>query len=213
MESTTTTIDWKSRLGEVEGEEIPFDITFNVFEEGTLMGGIQAHKMVLAIASPVFKRQFFTCDTQDKSAAEIDIYDTTYSAFHIMIADVYSKFSLKEWLGTAEVGEVFEVLKLVKKYMIDDQVAVAEKSLDTFSLTYDNIVDSATTAEHFFATEMEAEARLLYLRCVKKLKLFISGPEGGFGAAGFVQRHLDQMEAACKLLVHTRDIDCNRVTK
>ena len=69
MESTST-IDWKSRLGEVEGEEIPFDITFNVFEEGTLMGGIQAHKMVLAIASPVFKRQFFTCDTQDKSAAD-----------------------------------------------------------------------------------------------------------------------------------------------
>ena len=208
-----TTINWKRQLGEVEGEEIPFDISFNVFEEGVLIGSIKAHKTVLAIASPVFKRQFFTCDTRDKNAAEIDIYDTTYSAFNIMIADVYSKHSLREWLSIAKIEKVFEVLKLVKKYMIDDQVAVAEKSLDTFSLTYDNIVDSATTAEHFFSTEMEAEARLLYLRCVKKLKLFISGPEGGFGAAGFVQRNLDQMEAACKLLVHTRDIDCNRVTK
>jgi len=208
MESTMTTINWKRQLGEVEGEEIPFDISFNVFEEGVLIGSIKAHKTVLAIASPVFKRQFFTCDTRDKNAAEIDVYDTTYSAFNIMIADVYSKHSLREWLSIAKIEKVFEVLKLVKKYMIDDQITVAEESLATFALNFHNIVESATTAEYFFATELEAEARQLHLRCVKILKFCVSGPDGGSRAAHFLERNLENMKTACKLLVLSGDINC-----
>merc|ERR1719370_1309887 len=203
-----TTVNWKRKLGEVEGEEIPFDVTFNVYEEGTLIGEVKAHKTLLAIASPVFKGQFFTCDTKDKNAVKIDIYDTTYSAFHIMIADVYSKHSLKDWLEAAKIGEVFEVLNLVKRYMMDDQVAVAEESLATFSLTWHNIVDSAATAERFFATELEPQAKQLHLRCVKLLKLFISGPHGGHSAADFLEHHLDKLEPASKLLMQSRDINC-----
>jgi len=203
-----TTINWKRQLGNVEGGEIPFDVAFNIYEEGTLSGKVKAHKNLLAFASPVFKGQFFTCDTQDKNAAEINIYDTTYWAFNLMIADVYSKHSLKEWLSVAKIGEVFEVLKLVKRYMIDDQVAATEKSLATCSLTWRNIVDSAATAECFFATDLEPEAKQLHLRCVKTLKYFISGPEGGCRAAKFVEDHLDKLEAASKLLVQSKELHC-----
>lgn len=206
-----TTIDWRRQLGNVEGEEIPFDVTFNIYEEGTLSGKVKAHKTLLAFASPVFKGQFFTCDTQDKNAAEINIYDTTYFAFNLMITDVYSKskHTLKEWLeGFAKIGEVFEVLKLVKRYMIDDQVAATEKSLANCSLTWSNIVDSAATAERFFATDLEPEAKQLHLRCVKMLRFFISGPDGGCRAAQFVEDHLDRLEVASKLLVQSKEHHC-----
>jgi len=203
-----TSFDWSRQFEQVGDGEIPYDITFNVYEEGTFIGSIKAHKVVLAINSPVFEKQFFTCDTQDKNASEMDIYDTTYSAFHIMIADIYNKHSLIEWLNVAKVEQVFDVLKLLKRYMMDDQVAVAEKSLATFSLSYANLVDSATIAKHYFSTTMEAEAKQLYSQCVKKLKCFISGPNGGSLAAKFLEDHADNMEAAGKLLIHSKDINC-----
>ena len=208
-----TSFDWTRQFEQLEGEEIPYDVTFDVYEEGTLIGSIKAHKVVLAIASPVFKAQFFTCDTQDKNASKIDIYDTTYSAFYTMIAAIYNKHSLAVCLSFAKVKEVFELLKLARKYMIDDQTDVVEESLATFSLSYENLADSAAIAEHYFGTNLEAESKQLHLRCVKKLKCYISGPEGGTLAAKFLEDHADKLEAAGKLLVHSKDTNCSRVTK
>ena len=83
-ERKTTSVNWSRMLEQLEGEEIPYDVTFNVFEEGALIGSVKAHKMLLAIVSPVFKAQFFTRDTLDKTAEEINIYcqTNTYSAFN-----------------------------------------------------------------------------------------------------------------------------------
>jgi len=203
-----TSFDWSRQFEQHGNGEIPYDITFNVYEEETFIGNIKAHKVVLAIKSPVFKGQFFTCDTQDKNASEIDIYDTTYSAFYIMIADLYIKHALFDWLNSAKVEQVFDVLKLLRRYMLDLQVGLAEVSLATFSLLYDNLVESATIAERYFGTTLEAEAKQLHSRCVKRLKCYISGPDGGSLAAKFLGDHAGNMEAAGKLLLHSKDINC-----
>ena len=206
-------INWSRQLEQLWGGEIPYDVTFNVYDEGTKIGRVKAHKMVLAIASPVFRGQFFTCDTQDKNASEIDIYDTTFSAFHIMIAVIYSKDSLIGWLVSAKIEEVFDMLNLVRRYMFDDLVAVTKEGLSNFFLSYENLVDSAAIAERYFGTDVEAEAKQLHSRCVKKLKCSISGPEGGFLAAKFLEDHADKVKAAGKLLLHSKKINCTRVTK
>merc|ERR1712181_156434 len=57
-------------------------------------------------------------------------------------------------------------------------------------------------------TNLEAEAKQLHLRCVKKLKCYISGPEGGTLAAKVMEDHADKLEAAVKLLGFSKDINC-----
>ena len=130
-----TSFDWSRQFEQPGDGEIPYNITFNGYEEGTFIGSIKAHKEFLAINSPVFEKQFYTCDTRDKNASEIDIYDTTYSAFYIMIADLYIKHSLIDWLNGAKVEQVFDVLKLLRRYMLDHQVGLAEVSLALSSLS------------------------------------------------------------------------------
>jgi len=202
------TVNWSRQLEQLEAEEIPYDVTFNVYEKGTKIGRVKAHKMVLAIASPVFRGQFFTCDTQDRTASEIDIYDTTYSAFQVMIDVIYSKYSLTWWQGSSNIEEVFDMLSLVRRYMIDDLVAVTKEGLATFVLSYENLVDSVAIAERYFGTDLESESKQLHLRCVKKLKCYISGPDGGSLAAKFLEDHADKLEAAVKLLGHSQVINC-----
>ena len=97
--------------------------------------------------------------------------------------------------------------------MIDDLVAVTEKGLSTFFLSYENLVEPAAIAERYFGTDLEAESKQLHLRCVKKLKCYISGPDGGSLAAKFLEDQADEMEAAGKLLVHSKETNCTRVTK
>merc|ERR1712181_169664 len=93
--------------------------------------------------------------------------------------------------------------------MLDDLVAVTKEGLATFFLSYETLVDSAAIAEGYFGTTLEVEAKQLHSRCVKKLKCSISGPEGGFLAAKFLEgHHADNVEAAGKLLVHSKGINC-----
>ena len=206
-------VNWSRQLEQLEAEETPYDVTFNVYEKETKIGRVKAHKMVLAIASPVFRGQFFTCDTQDKTVSEIDIYDTTYSTFQVMIDVIYNKYSLTRWLGFSKMEQVLDMHNLVKRYMLDDLFVVTKEGLYTFFLSYENLVDSAVVARHYFGTDLEAEVKQLHSRCVKKLKCYISGPDGGSLAAKFLEDHADKLEAAGKLLVHSKGINCSRVSK
>eukprot|EP00092_Neocalanus_flemingeri_P063116 GFUD01076298.1.p1 GENE.GFUD01076298.1~~GFUD01076298.1.p1 ORF type:complete len:218 (-),score=47.99 GFUD01076298.1:262-915(-) len=69
---------------------IPKDVTFTIIENGKAVGkGIDAHKCHLALATTVFKAQFFGAARETKDV--IPIRGTTRRAFKTMIDFIYGK--------------------------------------------------------------------------------------------------------------------------
>ena len=65
-------IDWKLRLVEVikESSEIQTDTTFKI-EKDNKEEYVKAHRLVLGMASEVFRKMLFVTSTNDREAKEI----------------------------------------------------------------------------------------------------------------------------------------------
>ena len=106
-----TKFDWSSLITRVT-DEIPTDVTFNI-ADGDITGQVEAHKMVMAMVSLPFAKMFFTADTLEKTAKEIEIKETTKPSFQIMVDVVYSKTTIEDSLRDKSVDEVFAVANIV----------------------------------------------------------------------------------------------------
>ena len=95
------------------GNNIPTDVTIKVSgkdADHSQPHVFKAHKIVLALASPVFQAEFFgpAKDTSD----EVWVQDTTKVAFATMIDHVYlKKVDLK-----VPFPELYEIVNLAEKY-------------------------------------------------------------------------------------------------
>ena len=167
-------IDWSTRLSQFTSEdsEIPHDVTFKIEEENKeprIPQEVKAHKMILAMASPVFMKMFYVSDTLDKSAQQIVVRQTTVDAFKIMIHAIYNTTSLEESLKDKSVEEMFLVLDLVMKYQIPELTVAARECLTDVPLTEDAVLEVAEDAEHY-SMVFEEEAKGVLLQCAKFLQ-------------------------------------------
>ena len=92
-------------------------MTFNLVNAcGVAEGRVAAHKMPLAIGSPVFRKSFYGSDNQDNFAAVVDIKETTLITCQTMINLIYMQRSVAGVLQALSYDCLFEVFNLLQKY-------------------------------------------------------------------------------------------------
>ena len=113
-----TRINWSRRMAALLSDsDIPTDVTFKFKRSND--SEVSAHRMILAVVSPMFRDMFAQMDIFDQ---EIIIEDTTAPAFRIIIDAIYSVKTIKESLRGKTVDEIFAILYLVTYYRIPELV-------------------------------------------------------------------------------------------
>ena len=116
---------------------------------------LAGHKKVMAIKSSAFEAMFYGPLKEDKEP--ILIKETTFEAFKNMlnflhdIVEDWSKAELTELLHTANLGERYHLPKLKLKVL---------EHIKNFTVTEDNLLETAATAEEFGCLGLESEALL-----------------------------------------------------
>jgi len=159
-------INWTARIK--AGVDVNFythfppDITFKIEENGSVHR-IDAHKVLMGLASLVFNRMF-VMDTKDKDAKEILIKETTPQAFQIMKDGIYNTKLIKDSLNGKSVTEVFSVLDLVTRYEIPELQISVREYLAKFPLTDENVLDVAEDAINYTETFADEAQELLMIK-------------------------------------------------
>ena len=121
--------------------DIPFDITFVIEECGS---EIKAHKLIMAMGSPMCKKQFFGELRENKH--EILIVNTTKDAFVTLVDFLYGKEV--DW-AKKTIKDLFDVANMAEEYQIDALTEEIEEAAKRFPFAEQNVVLSAATAEQF----------------------------------------------------------------
>ena len=149
--------------------DLPTDVVFSVEErnEGgeTNVEKVFAHKLLLAGASPVFRKQFF--GALKEAVDEVVVQDTTIEAFTTMIEFMYmapeetGMFSLK---NPNCAQSLCELVNISEKYQILDLNNLAKAALQNLSVTEENLIFTATTAKNY--SVFEDVSSLLTDKCI-----------------------------------------------
>jgi len=200
-----TRINWSRRHASLlsESSSIPPDITFKFLEAGD--DSVSAHKMILALASPVFMKMLFVHNTLDKYATEIVLEHTTKPALQIMIDAIYDVVPMEKSLQGKSVDEVFAVLYLVHKYEIPEFELAVQNFLSTFPLTEDTVLDVAENAMDYLTT-FEEEAIQLLLSCAQFLSAKLNDFEFSLRLLAEIDNG-ERMKIIKMLMVITGDVD------
>ena len=78
-------MDIRKSRAVLDPSDVPFDITFVIEDCGTK---VRAHKLIMAMGSPVCKKQFY--GELKETTDEIVIKDTTRNAFAAMVDTFYA---------------------------------------------------------------------------------------------------------------------------
>ena len=125
----------------LDPSDIPFDITFVIEECGS---EIKAHKLIMAMGSPMCKKQFFGELRENKH--EILIVNTTKDAFVTLVDFLYGKEV--DW-AKKTIKDLFDVANMAEEYQIDALTEEIEEAAKRFPFSEQNVVSSASTAEKF----------------------------------------------------------------
>jgi len=195
-----TRINWSRRMAALLSDsDIPTDVTFKF--KGTNDSEVSAHRMILAVVSPMFRKMFYVHNTVDMFAQEIIIEDTNAPAFMILIDAIYSIKTIQESLNGKTVDEIFAVLYLVTKYDIPELVQAVKDTLTSIPLTADTVLEVAGDVMDYSSTFKE-EAQKLLLACAKFLKNKLTHPLDVFE---LIAENGDKMEVVHKLAVLVRE--------
>ena len=127
-------VDWKQFLK--SDSELPPDVLFHVSEEKEKEGwegeepeekggDVGAHRLLLAGASPVFRRQFF--GSLRETAEVVTIRGTTVEAFRTLINYIYTplgQFSL-DHIGCP--SGLFHIVNVAEKYQLPGLRLIAKE--------------------------------------------------------------------------------------
>jgi len=199
-----TRINWSRRHASLlsESSSIPPDITFKFLEAGD--DSVSAHKMILALASPVFMKMLFVHNTLDKYATEIVLEHTTKPALQIMIDAIYDVVPMEKSLQGKSVDEVFAVLYLVNKYEILELELAVQNFLSTFRLTEETVLDVAADAMDYLATFNE-EANDLILSCAQFLNSNLTDSHSVLELFADID-NMERLEVVHKLVLLMREV-------
>jgi len=156
--------------------EIPPDVLFRIQAEEEDSAGescsktIGAHRLILGVVSPVFRKMFFGLMKETSEA--IDVKETTVEAFEAMIAYIYKPLNGEE--DTFNISQIkcpqrlFQLLALAERYQILKLVTLTSEALNSLAITRENMIFTATVANKY-KTAFEDVATNLLVRCFKFL--------------------------------------------
>ena len=148
---------------------VPTDVSFQILgyqngeDQESSLGIIKAHKIVLALASPVFKSEFFGLAKETKDT--IPVKETTVKSFQRLIDFIYGKKI--EWKDIS-LFEMFDIVNLAEKYQIPELSEELIFQLRNYPLTMENVLGIAETAEQF--NQFETVVSKLLETCANFLK-------------------------------------------
>ena len=145
----------------LDPSEIPYDITFVIEEGGSK---VQAHKLIMAMSSPICKKQFY--GELKEIEDEIVIKDATKDAFITMIDFFYCREV--DW-EEKTVEELFDIANMAEKYQVNalwDKIEVTVREF--LHLNKENVVIVAAIAKRYSQFENLANSVL------KKCREFLS---------------------------------------
>ena len=138
--------------------------------EGQQVGQIlHGHKKFMAYKSSTFEAMFYGPLKEDKEP--IVIKETTYEAFKNMlnflhdIVEDWSKVELPKLLHTANLAERFHLPQMKMK---------VQENIENFTVTKENLLETAATAEEFSFLSLESKA--LLQACSSCLEEFLITP-------------------------------------
>ena len=152
----------------LDPSDIPYDITFIIEECGS---DIKAHKLIMAMGSPMFKKQFFGELKENKH--EILIENTTKDAFVTMVDFLYGK--VVDW-SKKTIEDLFDIANMAEKYQIDALKEEIEEAAKRFPFDEQNVVASASTAEQFNQL-FENLAKIIIMKCREFLSSLLTVPD------------------------------------
>jgi len=120
---------------------IPTNVRF-LFHEGDVTKEVKAHKMILALVSDVFTKEFFGSLKEDKD--DIDIKDATQEVYQAMIDFIYNK---QVELGEYDLPFISQLYNLAEKYNVKDLRREIIASIPKHIMTDENVLDVAILAE------------------------------------------------------------------
>ena len=151
--------------------EIPTDVQFHIIEKDETGNKetphFQAHKMALALASPVFKRQFF--GTLKETSETITIKKTTIEAFSTLMDYVY----MKELNLEVYLEKLFEVINLAEKYDMSGLRKILKDKIAKWPISMENVVEDAVIAAKYQQFE---ESKPFLTKCSLFLKRELKTP-------------------------------------
>ena len=143
---------------------VPTDVTFR-FKQGDTQATVGAHKVIIAMGSPVFAKQFYGKLKETKE--EIDIEETTQESFKAMIDYIYGK--TLDWKSMT-VEQVFAIGNLAERYQVPElMLNVMEVAMEFPVVDSNDAVAIASTAREF--SQFEGLRDVFLTRCSNFLKL------------------------------------------
>jgi len=160
---------YKSLLREQFNESIPFDVTFEIVENGDdnqvkeNKKEVKAHKIILATFSSVFRAMFFGPVKETKDV--ITVKETTAEAFKTMIEYFYQ---VDIDCGEIDVIEMFDIVNLAEKYNVTELNDELKEQMEKVPITMDNLMEVAAIASKF--SQFGDISSALLLNCAKLFK-------------------------------------------
>ena len=206
-------IDWSLRVAEAikATSEFPTDITFKIEEDGNEYE-VEAHRLVLGLASEVFKNMLFVTRTDDQTAKEISVKETTVAAFRAMVDAIYNTKTIQESLKDKTVHEMFNVLNLVKKYKIPELVLTTRVCLATYPLSEEQVLAVAGDAIKYLNI-FDEEAKELLLQCATFLEPKLSDAKSILKFSAANEAHRDIMGELFALMDSIKPGQCDNCSQ
>jgi hypothetical protein len=120
------------------------DVVFLILDEdGNMEGQIKAHKIMLSRASKIFRAQFSgpfaELNKQENGVTQVEIRDTSLTAFQAMIQFMYTESS-SSWDESVKenLDLLFQLLCLAEKYFLDHMKTLVEVWLEYFYVSVKN---------------------------------------------------------------------------
>jgi len=152
----------------LDPSEIPYDITFVIEECGSK---VKAHKLIMAMCSPIFKKQFY--GELKEIEGEIVIKDATKDAFVTMLDFFYCREL--DW-EKKTVEEFFEIANMAEKYQVNALKEKIEVAVREFlHLSKENVVMVAAIVKKY--SQFEDLANYILEKCRVFLSSVLTLPD------------------------------------
>ena len=124
---------------------IPYDVYFAFDDEegGTLRGLVGAHRNLLALKSPDFKRELFG---PLKESDPVHMKDTSVGAFKVMLRYIYNGPSEDDW-SKMDIHEVVRIANLAERYHLPGLMSKTVDFAKRYQLSKKNLVETFCLAE------------------------------------------------------------------
>ena len=178
---------------------VPTDVTFR-FKQGDTQATVGAHKVIIAMGSPVFAKQFYGKLKETKE--EIDIEETTQQSFKTMIDYIYGKTI--DWKSLT-VEQVFAIGNLAERYQVDELMKKVKEVAMVFPVVdSSDAVAIASTAREF--SHFEGLRDVFLTRCSNFLKLTLKQSQD-FVEFADKFADTDKCETVVKLIAMMKNVE------